>query len=389
MRLSLLILSLATSALYSVAAWRSFREEASAREGRSSPPLEAPWHPEANLRVLRGAIAAEDYADRLYPYLERALEQAPSFYQPPFLMAAFYANRLERPELTRRSFEAALERFPSNGRLHLTYAEWLLTPRATAPYRAFRGEAGPDSRELALERIESAAALEPELTGQALDLMLRFRVPVAEWADRLPRSEATNALILDALDRASEDASVRVRLLQEFLTSASTLELHRRIAQYSERWGEPELALQGALKWRDAAVGAGDARAIVLATVAVARRLHQSGDSDRVYRLLRETLAAIEERSLPKESAQELLCLVAEEYRRRRQHAMAQALLSEAVALSSDYAPAHLGLARTYRDLGDLASASHELEQALKLDPSNQVAARELEQIAKLAAERR
>ncbi len=138
MRLALLFLLLAAGALYTGAAWHSYREEVSAREIGTSPPPEGFTHPEANLRILRESFENNDYSDRLFAHLAGSLQQAPSFYQPPFLMASFYANRLERPDLARKSFEAAIARFPSNGRLHLTYTEWLLTPRATAPYRSFR-----------------------------------------------------------------------------------------------------------------------------------------------------------------------------------------------------------------------------------------------------------
>lgn len=389
MRLALTFLLLAASALYTGAAWHSYREDVNAREGRANPPAEGFRHPEANLRILREAIETNDYTDRLVPHLERSLEEAPSFYQPPLLMAAFYANRLERPELTRRSFEAALTRFPSNGRLHLSYAEWLLTPRATAPYRAFRNEAGPESRGLALDRVTSATALEPDLTRQALDLMLRFQVPVAEWANRLPRSESTKTLMLEAVNRAPADRDVRARLLTEFLATASTLELCQRIAQFAERWEEPELALEAASRWREEAVAAGEGQEIVRATVAVARHLLGSGDSERAYQLLRETLTILEERSFPAESALELLCLLGDEYQRRRQHAMAQGLYSEAVAMSPYFAPAYLGLARNYRALGDLENARHELEEVLAFDPSNADATRQLEELTRLAPGRR
>ncbi len=389
MRLALLSLFIAASALYSAAAWHSYREDLNAREGGANPPPEGFRHPEASLRILREAIETNDYTDGLLPLLERSLEEAPSFYQPPLLMAAFYANRLERPELTRRSFEAALTRFPSNGRLHLSYAEWLLTPRATAPYRAFRNEAGPESRALALDRLLSATALEPDLTRQALNLMLRFQVPVAEWAERLPRSETTKTILLDTVDRAPVDRDIRARLLTEFLETTSTVELSQRIAYYAGKWGEPELALEAASKWRDLAVAAGDSGGIVRATVAIARHFMGSGDSERAYQLLRETLTLIEERSLPSESALELLCLLGDEYRNRRQHAMAQGLYSEAVAMSPYYVPAYLGLARNYRALGDLDNARHELEEVIGFDPSNASAARELEELMKLESVRR
>jgi tetratricopeptide (TPR) repeat protein len=219
--------------------------------------------------------------------------------------------------------------------------------------------------------------------------MLRFQVPVSEWADRLPRSESTKTLMLEAVNRASADRDVRARLLTEFLETASTIELRRRIASNAERWGEPELALEAASRWREAAITAGEGQQIVRATVAIARHRLGSGDSERAYQLLRETLKIIEERSLPAESALELLCLVGDEYQRRRQHAMAQGLYSEAVAMSPYYAPAYLGLARNYRALGDLENARHELEEVLAFDPSNADAARGLEELAKLATGRR
>ncbi|HEY7818963.1 MAG TPA: tetratricopeptide repeat protein [Vicinamibacteria bacterium] len=382
MRAALVFLLLTGSAFYGGAAWYSYREERNARvRATSAPSEEAFRHPETNLRILRDALDRGDYTDRLVPHLERSLDEAPSFYQPPLLMAAFYANRLERPDLVQRSFEAALERFPSNGRLHLIYAQWLLAPRPNAPYRAFRDPTGPESRKLALERLGSATTLEPDLTRQALALMLHFQVPAAEWAHRLPRTEATQSIILDTLDRSADDPEVRTRSLSEFLAGASTLELARNVAYYAEKWGEPEVALDASSKWRELAIRAADAREIVRATGAEARHLLSHGDSDRAYRLLRETLTVLEERSLSRESALELLCLLADEYRNRRQHAMAQGLYSEAAAISPHYAPAYLGLARNYRALGDVGSARLELERILEFDPSNEEAGRELSQI--------
>jgi tetratricopeptide (TPR) repeat protein len=374
--------------MYTGASWNSYREDVNARSEGAAPPAEGFRHPEGHLRILRAAIAESDYTDQLLPHLEGAIDEAPSFYQPPLLMATFYANRLERPERIRQSFEAAIERFPSNGRLHLTYAEWLLTPRATAPYRAFRAEAGFESRSLALERIATATSLEPDLTRPALQLMLRFQVPVAEWSERLPRTEATKSFMLDTVDRTPGDRGTRAKLLSEFLETASTLELLRRIVEYAERWQEPDLALAGATKWREASIAAGEGGEIVRSTVIVARYRLRSGDSDGAYHLLRETLDTLEERSLS-ENALELVCSVADEYRNLRQHAMAQGLYSEAVALSPYHAPAYVGLARNYRASGDLENARRELEELLRFDPSNADGLRELEELRKLAMGRR
>jgi Tfp pilus assembly protein PilF len=382
MRLALISLFLAASALYTAAAWHSFRAEMSAR-GTGTAAVSA--HPEANLRIVRESLDSKDYSDRLIPHIETSLEQAPSFYQAPFLMASFYANRLEQPELTRRSFEAALTRFPSNGRLHLTYAEWLLLPRATAPYRSFRNESVLDARGLALDHIESATTLEPDLTQQALNLMLRFQVPIPEWVDRLPPSEETNALLLHVMDRTPGHFDVRRKLLAQFLESATTSELLRWVTQFGEKWGEPELSLRAAERWREKAIESGAGDELVQSTVALARMALASGNSESAYRLLRETLSTIEERDLPSENALEILCMVGDEYRRRGQHAMAQGLYSEAVAMSRYHAPAYVGLARNYRATGDLENARREIDELLRFDPSNEDGRRELEELMKLA----
>lgn len=393
MRLLLLSVFVAAGTVYCLFAVRSYREERLARASSPSfsPETLAAIHPEANLRFVREAMERNDYSNDLLPHLETAFEQAPSFYQPPLLMAAFYANRLERPELIRRSFEVALARFPSNGRLHLTYAEWLLTPRATAPYRAYRDDEPPrsDAEKRALDEILTATALEPELTRTALGLLIRFQTPVAEWADKLPRNDDTRALLLEALDRSPLDRETRRRVLSECLAQGSSPELFRSSEHYAGRWNEPELALAAAERWREAALDRGLGAELARATVTLARHELERNDQDRAYRLLRETLATMEERNLPGNDALELLCSLGEVYLNHRHAGTAQGLFSEAVARSRDYVPAYLGLARTYQASGDLESARRELEQALSLDPSNERALRQIEEIRKLSLARR
>ncbi len=387
MRLLLLAVFVASGIVYSLFAVRSYREESLARAPVLSPTTFTALHPEANLRVVREAMARGDYSDKLLPHIQSAFREAPSFYQPPLLMAAFYANRLERPELIRRSFEVALALFPSNGRLHLSYAEWLLTPRATLPYRAYRedepsrGEA--DKR--ALDEVETATTLEPNLTRTALRLLVRFQTPVSEWADKLPRTDATRALLLEALDRSPRDRETRRQMLSEFLAEGTSTELFRLADYYAERWNEPELALGAAEKWRESALEKGLGSELARATVTLARHELDANESGRAYQLLRETLATMEERNLPADSALELLCSMGEVYLNRRSTGTAQGLFSEAVARSRDYVPAYLGLARTYQVSGDIENARRELERALSIDPSNARALGQLEEIKKLS----
>lgn len=312
-----------------------------------------------------------DYSDALKPNLERALEEAPAYYQAAFLMATFLANRIDEPERVRASFEAALSRYPHNGRLHLTYAEWLLTPRAPAPYRRFREAPSEDLREKALSHVEEATRLEPDLTRTALRILLRFRVPSEEWAARLPRTERTELLILEAVDRSPSSRRLRETLLRQFLTGAETMELQQRITVYARRWDLPEIATEGAEKWRGSALALGAGNEIVGATASLASLLLDGGENDRAFSLIRETLDALEEQSIPAETAVDLLANVGTTYLNRGRRAMAQALLTEAVTLSPYHVPSHLGLARIFRDSGDLEEARRELESVLRIEPAN------------------
>lgn len=387
MRLLLASLLVAAGALYAAAALHSYREECLARPCSFEAASRVATHPEANLRAVREAMEGNDYSDPLLSRLERAFEQAPTFYQPPLLMAAFYANRLENPEKIRRSFEAALARFRSNGRLHLTYAEWLLTPRATAPYRSYRDE--PDKRAataLALDHLETAAAFEPDLTPSVLDLLLRARIPVSQWAERIPATDDAQALLLGAFDRAPADPVARRSLLAELLARGSTLELHRAVSYYGERWNETPIAIEAATKWREAALRDGLGAECAQATATMVRYRLDAGENEGAYTILRDTLELMEERSLPSDHAAELLRLVGEEYLNRRQTTMAQAVFAEAVTLSRYHVPARLGLARAYMATGDLDAARREIEQVLEIDPSNAPARQRLEELERMSA---
>jgi tetratricopeptide (TPR) repeat protein len=385
MRALLASLLVAAGGLYAFGALHSYREECAARPCSIGAAARTATHPEANLRAVREAMDGNDYSDPLLPRIVRAFEQAPASYQPPLLMAAFYANRLESPETIRRSFEAALARFPSNGRLHLTYAEWLLTPRATAPYRSYRDE--PDGRKataVALDHLETAAVLEPELAKKVLDLLLRARVPVSQWTVRIPATDDAMALLLQAVDRAPADPEARMKLLGELLAREPALALHRSVAYYGERWGEESIAIEAARRWREAALREGLGAECARATAAMVRYRLDAGENEGAYALLRDTLELMEERSLPSEHAVELLRLVGEDYLNRRQPAMAQAVFTEAVTLSRYHVPARLGLAGAYLATGDLDAARREIDHVLEIEPSNAQARQRLEELERM-----
>ena len=315
MRLVLLSLAAALTFLYAAAAVGVYREETQARPGAlrvvQPPGTAVPRHPETSLHYLRDAFASGNYSDELRGYLERAAREAPSFYQTPFLLAAFHANRLEQPEVTRASFEAALERFPENGRLHLTYAEWLLTPRTRAPYRTYRDDAGPNElvaeRELALGHIRAATESEPALARAAVDTLIRFRIPLAAWAGVLPDGTRGHVLLAAAADTI-ENGHERRELIEMVLESSNELESFQYAASYpAARWGFPELALKAAEDWHAKAQTLGRGDAIVLSTSVLVGHHLDAHDTDRSHRLVRETLAVLEERELTEDAVRLLV----------------------------------------------------------------------------------
>ena len=387
MRLLLLSILTTVGGLYCYGAFTSYREEQLARN--TLLPLgveEIARHPEANLRVLREAFASNNYADELAPLLNRTISQAPSFYQPPFLLAAFYANRLEKPETVRASFELSLLRFPSNGRLHLTYAEWLVTPRATAPYRIYRAEStdgvSREERDVALDHVEKATSLESELTREALRLLLRMRIPSSQWAERLPREAGTNPLLLEAMDRAPRDKASRRALLEELLTEepGDLVEL-RSLTRYAIRWDEAEIAFEAATRWYAKALEAALGDDLPTASIALVAQHLERGENDAAYEAIRATVTTMEERGLPQELTIELLTGIASIYANARRWAMAQSFLVEAATLSPYDVRPLLGLAQVHRALGENEEAIAKLERVLELDPSNARARLELDRL--------
>ena len=363
--------------LYAYAAFDVFREEQ-----RAQDPLAAavstgpPRHPEANLRYLRTSFASGEYSNELKPYLDRALTQAPSFYQSPFLLAAFYANRLEKPERIEQSFEAAIRRFPANGRLHLTFAEWLLTPRPTRPYRTYReteGSLAASRESRALEHIATATRLEPDLDARTLELVARFRIPFEAWDDLIPREHRNVRLVLRVVDNTVRDTARRRVLLERFLSEATDIAALRSIVSYGDAWREPDIALEAARRWHAIALEQSPARDITFVTEKLAAHYLERGESDHAYKLVRMTLMQFESQDLSEPSA-DLLIEIAGLYSRYRRFATAESLFMEAATLAPHRTSVYLGLARTYRAIGELDAARRELARVIELDPSNEAA---------------
>lgn len=375
MRLFVLSLLALLGGLYAFQAVECYREEQAAR---SSIPLaqlgadDSLRHPEANLRLVRESLASGVYTDDLKRFLERAVEQAPSFYQPSFLLAAFYANRLEQPALIEQAFEEAIARFPSNGRLHLTYAEWMLTPRATAPYRAYRtSDVDPETtRRRAFEHIATATRLEPDLDHRTAELLVRFHVPLGEWSELLPPGDSATRATLSVLDRAPSDSTDRRSLLEKHLATTSDALTLRTLERYADRWGEDDLALTAAEKWRELAIERALGDEITDATLRVAQHHLERGELEETHRVIRSTLDSLDEHELFEDGV-DLLVGMGSIYLGRKRVAMAESLFTEAAALSPYRAPAHIGLARAHQLAGERDRAMSAARRALEIEPAN------------------
>jgi tetratricopeptide (TPR) repeat protein len=72
---------------------------------------------------------------------------------------------------------------------------------------------------------------------------------------------------------------------------------------------------------------------------------------------------------------------MANEYARKGQIVLAQSLYAEAAAVAPVHVPALLGLAQTFRQMGERREAIMHFQKVLELDPKNSVAERALGQM--------
>lgn len=354
-------------------------------EDRSAwPPVEsgaAPAHrvrhPEALLGSARDAMGLNDFSPPVRDIVLRSIGELPSFYQPPFLLAAYYANRLEEPEKTHRAFEAAVARFPTNGRLHLAYSRWLFKASSIPPTGtdglSWMQELRPER--LAERHMAKAIALEPNLARQGLDTLRRQRVPPERWAALLPDEETIRMQLLTALfnEGYREEA---LGLLRGMLTEVTGPDILSQASSWALRWGEPSLALEAAQRWLEweRTEGATLSR-IHEAGLAVARAHLELGETDAAYEAFRD---ALDEVGPSSRAGLELLCSMGSEYLNKRQVVSALSLFGEAATLAPRHVPSLLGLARTYRWMGDEEQAIEEYKRVLRIEPDNAEAEREL-----------
>ena len=332
-------------------------------------------HPEAILGSLRRAFESGNYFDGIEPYLRIASFEAPSYYQSPFLLTVYRANRLEEPELVRHGFEASIRRFPANGRLRLTYARWLLAAKPS-----LEGERPPEYIRLALTNLEKAVALEEDLVQQGLVHVRWSGAPPEEWMELMPDSVTARRQLLQTLVQSGY-RSEAVALLEEMLEVSGEPELFQLSSTWALQWGEPELALQAARGWQESErEGGRTGIQLARATLQVARAYLALGAQDSARRAVREVLEEMETQSrISRPARLELMNGMGYEYLRLGQTVLARSMFLKARSLAPYHADAWLGLARTYRREGDRKSAKEHYEKVLALDRNNVVARRELQ----------
>jgi Tfp pilus assembly protein PilF len=330
-------------------------------------------HPEAALSAIRRAFTSGDYSDAIRPLLERSLNMVPSSYQSSLLHTVYRANRLEEPGLVRKGFETALRRFPANGRLHLTYARWLLTSG---------DDVGPDGRDLAVEHLRKAMFLEEGLVGPSLTLLDWGGVPAKEWIELTPETLPARRQLLHSLFGSGYRAEA-LAMLEQIVGAETDADLLRQASLWALQWREPRLALDAARRWREQELAVGNAGLqLARASLLVARAYLALGDADSAHDVVRESLELMDQQPGASRPARlELLNGMGYEYLRVGRSAAARSHFLKARAHAPYQAASSLGLARAYRRDGDNKTAIEHYRRVLELERRNTEAEKELQEL--------
>jgi len=280
----------------------------------------------------------------------------------------------------RAAYEAAVARYPANGRLQLSYGTWLLESRASLD--GWRSPEEPavlrDPLPDAELHLKTAMALEPELAWAALGALSRNRVPPTRWGALVPDHPIARTHFLDALFQAGQLDAVWESLGEDLLSSRDPNVL-RRIVYWGLEGERPEIALRAASSWKSLVEESGEGPNLLEPVLWVSRAHLALGQEEEAYDALAATLETVEARfGATSRSSLELLCAMGEEYLRRGHVVTAEALFQQAVSRRSSYVPALLGLARSLRQTGDDLEAVKRYEEVLRLEPDNASARQEL-----------
>lgn len=379
----LALLVTAFAVVYTAGAVYFFRQERWAREPSSvsADAVHEARHPEAVLGMLQERFARQRFGDDELALVREALHQAPSFYQAPYFLATFHSARLESSTTVRAAFEAALTRYPANGRLHLAYAIWLLESRRSLT--GWQDPAEPtslrDPLELAETHVSVGMQLEPDLSWKALDVLETYRVPPERWLALTPADPLSRRHLMDVLVNAGHyDAGLE--LVREAVASSEDGATLERAAILALDANKPELALEAASKWRAAVESERGAGAQTIEAALVMSRAYDAMvEPDASNRVLEDALASVEDRfGSSSRTTLEALCALANEYSNRGQTFAAESFYTQAVSRSPSYVPALVGLARSLSRAGDTERAIARYEDVLRIEPDHAAARREL-----------
>jgi tetratricopeptide (TPR) repeat protein len=274
----------------------------------------------------------------------------------------YRANRLEEPELIRKGFETAIARFPANGRLHLTYARWLLSTRSLHD----------DDRDLASRHLKKAMLFEEELVSSSLALLRWGAVPAEEWAELVPETLASRRRLVRTLVQSGFRTEA-MEILEMLFRTETDVELFRDGSSWALQWGEPQLALEAAERWRRHEMERGKAGLeLARATLALVRAHFALGNPDAAHGAVRETLDLMERQpSATRPARLELLNGMGHEYLRAGRTVLARSSFLKARALAPYDTVSSLGLARAYARDGAKKEAEAQYRRVLELDRTN------------------
>jgi tetratricopeptide (TPR) repeat protein len=221
--------------------------------------------------------------------------------------------------------------------------------------------------------------LEPDLSWRALSALSRNRIETSRWSALVPDSPLARTNLLDALFQAGDVETVWEALRTGALPSDDS-NILRRIIHWGLEGNRPELALEAALAWQSEVERSKGAGPDVFTPALWVVRSHLAlDDPAAAYESLMATLDRVESSSgVSHRSSLEFLCSMGDEFLRHKLAATAEVLYLQAASRSPSYVPALLGLARTLAQSGDYERAIDQYEEALRLEPSNESAAREL-----------
>jgi len=390
MRSLLALFVAALSAFYAAGALYLFQQERRARDPLelSEEDVARLRHPDALLGALQDRFDAQHFGPSELALAYRALGEAPAFYQTPFFIAVYHANRFENVPAIRSGFEAAVERYPANGRLHVAFATWVLESRTSLS--GWQDPDAPGSLKdplpVAEKHMLRGMELEPELTWPALEALRVHRIPPERWVALTPSAPLAQRHLLDAL-LAGRHYEVGFALLRERLEGSRDPGLLRTAAQMGLEGGDFDLALDAAQRWQAVLeTGRGPRSSSLEPALLISRTYAELGDREQSDRVLEETLARVEEKyGSSGRITLELLCSLGDEYGRRRQWLSAESFYGQALSRNSAFVPALYGLAVARRRSGDRESAIEAFESVLRIDATHQQARAGLKKLLRAA----